>query len=375
MNNTIDSEWDNFLEYNLIDNIDITDNYYNTNNIHNNDNNYNNDNNGNNDNNMKCSDLYISTKTKIIYINKNIDIYDIFWKIPIIKYYKQEEGIIKKQIKVSLKNEEESYKIDEIIKNIDCYKTINVLNFINNPKGRIVYKDIRKITVGLSKKDLLFNKNTNKSAFYNCFVLTMRLFDENIFKEFHIKIFNTGKIEIPGIQNDNIVYKILDKLLSLLKEIINIDIIYNKNDIQNVLINSNFNCGFYINREILFNILRNDYLINACYDPCSYPGIQCVYYFDTNKNAIVNESINFKNIKYNTHIVKISYMIFRTGSILIVGKCSETILNYVYNYIKDILLKECKKIKLINNNIVDNSNISDKISKKKNKKKYIYTKY
>ena len=216
MNNNIDSEWDNFLEYNLIDNID--NNIDNIDNIDNSDNS-DDSNNYNDFTNIKCSDLYISTKTKIVYINKNIDIYDIFWKIPIIKYYKQEEGIIKKQIKVSLKNEEDSFKLDEIIKNIDCYKTINVLNFINNPKGRIVYKDIRKITIGLSKKDLLFNKNTNKSAFYNCFVLTMRLLDETIFKEFHIKVFNTGKIEIPGIQNDNIVYKILNNLVILLKKI------------------------------------------------------------------------------------------------------------------------------------------------------------
>ena len=358
----IDSEWDNFLEHSLIDNIEddnIEDDNIEDDNIK-----------DDNVNNIKCSELYISTKTKIIYINKIVDIYNIFWKIPILKYYIPEEGIIKKQIKVSLKDVEESNKMDDIIKNTTCYKTINILNFINNPKGRILYKDIRKITIGLSKKDLLFNKNTKKSAFYNCFVLTMRILVKDIFKEFHIKVFNTGKIEIPGIQDDNIVYTILDKLLILLKTIANIDISYNKDNIRNVLINSNFNCGFYINREILFNILRNDYLINACYDPCTYPGIQCVYYFDTNKNSIVTESINFKNIKYNTDIVKVSYMIFRTGSILIVGRCTELILNYVYNFIKDILLKEYLKIKLTNNiNIEDNNK---NLKKTKKKKKYIF---
>ena len=387
MNNTIDSEWDNFLEYDLIDNnSDNINNSININNINNSDNinnsiNINNSNNNSDnsendfmDKKITCSELYISTKTKIIYINTNIDIYNIFWKIPILKYYKQEEGIVKKQIKISLKDEEDSYKVNEIINNIDCYKNVNILNFINNPKGRIIYKDIRKITIGISKKDLLFNKNTNKSAFYNCFVLTMRLFDKNTFKEFHVKIFNTGKIEIPGIQNDNNVYTILDKLTTLFKDISNVDILYNKYNIQNVLINSNFNCGFYINREILFNILRNDYYINACYDPCSYPGIQCVYYFDINKNCIITESINFKNVKHNDNIIKISYMIFRTGSILIVGRCDEIVLSYVYNFIKDILLKEYSKIRLPNNIIDDRTSIIDK-TLKKTKKKYIYVNY
>ena len=344
----IDSEWDNFLENNNFNN----NNYYN-NNL--------------NDYKIECSELYISTKTKIIYINELIDIYDIFWKIPILKYNKQECGIIKKQIKISLKNKEESNNIDKIIENINCYKKIISLNYIDNPSGRIVYKDIRKITIGLSKKDLLFTKNNNKSAFYNCFVLTMRLFDENIFKEFHIKIFNTGKIEIPGIQNDNIVYIILENLKILFKSITDITINYNINNIENVLINSNFNCGFYINRESLFNILRNDYNINACYDPCSYPGIQCIYYFDNEKNSIIKEAINFKNIKYNKNITKVSYMLFRTGSILIVGKCSETILNFVYNYIKDILIKEYSKIVLSNKDIINDKPI------KNNKAKIIYT--
>ena len=64
-------------------------------------------------------------------------------------------------------------------------------------------------------------------------------------------------------------------------------------------------------------------------------------------------------------------MIFRTGSILIVGKCSETILNYVYNFIKDILLKEYSKISLINNDTTINNVKANKSIKCK--KKFIYT--
>ena len=33
-------------------------------------------------------------------------------------------------------------------------------------------------------------------------------------------------------------------------------------------------------------------------------------------------------------------MIFRTGSVLIVGKCSEEILNDIYNFLKTLLEKE-----------------------------------
>ena len=125
-----------------------------------------------------------------------------------------------------------------------------------------------------------------------------RLHNCNKIKEFHIKIFNTGKIEIPGIQNDNIVHKILDKLVILLKETTNIEIVYNKNNIQNVLINSNFNCGFFVNRNKLVKILKYNYNIQALYDPCSYPGIQCKFYYLSDKckqDGICNCSISVNN--------------------------------------------------------------------------------
>ena len=32
----------------------------------------------------KCSEIYISTKTIISYLNTTVDLRDVFWKIPII---------------------------------------------------------------------------------------------------------------------------------------------------------------------------------------------------------------------------------------------------------------------------------------------------
>ena len=39
----------------------------------------------------KCSDIYISTQTKIGHLNKEIDLNLLFWKIPIIPYYMQKK--------------------------------------------------------------------------------------------------------------------------------------------------------------------------------------------------------------------------------------------------------------------------------------------
>ena len=55
----------------------------------------------------KSSELYISTQTKISYINSPIDIFSSFWKIPMISYHEYGEGVIKKQIKFSFTNNEQ----------------------------------------------------------------------------------------------------------------------------------------------------------------------------------------------------------------------------------------------------------------------------
>ena len=376
---SLDEEWNNFINNN--DN-----NEFNENNKNNENNEYEAENNEyeaennedkneddeakNDKNEISASNLYISTKTKIIYLNiGDIDIYDVFWKINIINYNDQLEGIIKKQMKVSLTSKEESEIIDNKIENINNFTKIKIINKLENISNRSKYKDIRKISIGISKKDLFISRCKEKSAFYNCFVLSLRLLEDNIFKEYHIKVFNTGKIEIPGLQKNDSLYKIINYIINELSLLLNKEILYDNEKIENVLVNSNFDCGFYINREKLFYILRNKYHINAAYDPCSYPGIQCCYYYNNITNEVVN-NFNTNNIKKMENIVKVSYMIFRTGSVLIVGKCNDDILNNVYEYIKYILKNEFKQIVTVSDNIIKNKKLNTK--NLKNKKKLIY---
>ena len=102
----------------------------------------------------------------------------------------------------------------------------------------------------------------------------------NVFRESHVKIFNTGKIEMPGIQSDEMLYYILYKLVDLLNNECNLSVDFIREKTETVLINSNFNCGYFIDRDKLYNILKFKYNLHTSYDPCSYPGIMCKFYFD-----------------------------------------------------------------------------------------------
>ena len=76
--------------------------------------------------------------------------------------------------------------------------------------------------------------------------------------------------------------------------------------------------------------------MNSVYDPCSYPGIQSEFYFD--KKC---EKQNGKQpLEIDDNIIKVSFMIFRTGSVLIVGKCDDNILNTIYEFLKNLLSEE-----------------------------------
>ena len=196
-----------------------------------------------------CEDLYISTKTKVLYLNTPIEINEVFWNIPILEYGKQEEGIIKKQMKIVSKTIEEYEILKEKLNNQNYY-TENIIKQINNPEARrIKFKDERKITIGISKKDIMNCRGKVKNAFYNCFAIILRFLYNDNYKEIHVKVFNTGKLEIPGIINDDILVIVKEKIINLFSQIISPSIVFEEKNINsNVLVNSNFNCGFYVDK-------------------------------------------------------------------------------------------------------------------------------
>jgi len=283
------------------------------------------------------SDIYISTKSKIAYLEQPIEL-AVFWEIPVIPYASPTNGVIKKQIKINSKTQEELEYIQEKLKK-ELYYEEQVISHIDNPSGRIRFKDIRKITVGISKKDIMTYRSKKKQAFYNCFVMIIRLKVDDLFREFHIKVFNTGKLEIPGVQSDPMYELVLTQILQILQPYHSYKLVY-KQKSDTVLINSNFNCGFYINREVLFDILRNKYNIQAIYDPCSYPGIQCKFYYNNDIGIQTGSQINSENKDNYKNITEVSFMVFRTGSVLIVGMCDENVLRDIYHFIKSLLREE-----------------------------------
>jgi TATA-box binding protein (TBP) (component of TFIID and TFIIIB) len=317
--------------------------------------------------------LYISTTTKIAYLNKCVDLEQLFFDLPVIEYSDTTIGVLKKIMKFTCTDADTLQRLTEktLSANVDIISS-------NLSGSRLKFKDVRKISVGKCTKDII-QKVKKRSVFYNCMVIILRVRIQ-AFKEYHIKIFNTGKMEIPGIQSESEFDVVMQTLLQTLKSGFSI-----MGQADTVLINSNFNCSFYIKRDVLYDILKTEYGMQCVYDPCSYPGIQCEFYFDGQKETQTGlqdyDDIKGKGYGYckgrNTITVskmlmkktgkytEISVMIFRTGSILIVGMCNEEALYEVYAFFNKVLCKEYLRIKQ------DNPKCLPSALKNKRKKKYV----
>jgi hypothetical protein len=321
----------------------------------------------------ECSELYISTKTKVLFLNQELDLNNIFWKIPVYEYHTKNDCIIKKQMKIVSNTVEEYNDYKEKIKDIKYYKE-NIIKQIDNPTARrIKFKDERKITIGISNKDIINYRGKAKNAFYNCFALIIRFNYFGEYKEMHVKVFNTGKLEIPGVVNNNILDIIKKLVIDNLQPYLNDTIMFRQEcPDENVLINSNFNCGYYINRDKLQDILKHNYNLETAFDPCSYPGVKCKYYYNndlknteqTGKIDKTDNDLKMSDLNDTIKYTSISIMIFRTGSCLIVGNCNETILLFVFNFIKNILKNEYINIRAPSEKETE-KNKSTKLKKRK----------
>ena len=61
------------------------------------------------------TDIYISTKTIISFLDRKVDLPSIFWSIHVIPYNTMCEGVVKKQMKFNSTSSEEVSCIEQIV--------------------------------------------------------------------------------------------------------------------------------------------------------------------------------------------------------------------------------------------------------------------
>jgi TATA-box binding protein (TBP) (component of TFIID and TFIIIB) len=203
---------------------------------------------------------------------------------------------------------------------------------------------------GFSKKLLKkTRKNKTRKIFYN--QITLHVFKDQ--KIINVKLFNNGKIQMTGLKYESQGFDLLHDLINHFKQlyIFRDEIKMVHYDI--VLINSDFDIGFEIDRETLHSHIINSGIYSS-YEPCMYPGVNVKYFINQNQsNGICNCNI-MCNGKGKGHgdgdCKKITVAIFKSGKIIITGGQNKGQIVIAYNFIKDFIHNDPESYKLIKEN-------------------------
>jgi len=223
--------------------------------------------------------------------------------------------------------------VSKIAGEIDLSNIFEMLN-VNDDVKFIQYKEKDKGITTTKKK----RKNNPKKTFYN--QVTLHVFYDKIV---NVKIFNNGKIQMTGLKSEEMGNHIIRIVKDNIKNLELIEI-YNENDFyKTVLINSDFDIKYKVDREKL-----HDYMIDSgiysSYEPCFYPGVNIKYYYNSlydNGICLCENRCNGKGIGDGDGLCKkITIAVFNSGKIIITGGQSFNQIETAYEFIFNILSKE-----------------------------------
>ena len=195
-------------------------------------------------------------------------------------------------------------------------------------------------------------KKKNLGDFYNCTTVNVLI---SQIKSVNVKIFNNGKLQMTGISKPVDGKRAVDYICNMINDLTDndINIITNKKkykvfrfSYKTVMINTCYELGVCINREVLYNILSNRYNLNTIYDADGYPGVRVEYYYNTLTTNTQFEGICKCTAKCrgkgvgegDNNCRKISIAIFQSGSTIIAGGCNSIDpINKTYEFINDII--------------------------------------
>lgn len=288
------------------------------------------------------------------------------------------------------------------------FKYCNIVD-INSLEEGIIKAEYGNETRGICKKDIDNKKGKKKKVFYNQATLILKILsNNNKYKEVNMKIFTNGNLQMTGLKSEadgrrsiDIFFKNTKNLTSIIhnkdtnkmKSVSGIKNIENfeLDNFEIVLINSDFSTNFKIKREVLHNLLIQQYKLFSSYEPCIYPGVNSKYFWNKEyKNDFTKEDgichcckqCNGKGKGDGVgKCKKITISIFQSGNIIITGARSIEQINDSYKFINKILKDNYSELKRdvipffdLSDSESDCEDEKNHITIKKKSRNYVYLK-
>lgn len=236
----------------------------------------------------------------------------------------------------------------------------DAITIANEDEEGIVYVEYGKkkaetMYKGFSKKFLINKRkvSTTSKRFENQVTIVYRKIRNGQQGLLNTKVFRNGNLQITGIkhveQGREMVDTIIDILRKGFKESHEEPIVKEFDKLENVdyrvrLINSDFNIGFPIRRDLLYKVMYNKYTKDCSYEPCIYPGVKVQYFYNTlseckdgtchcESQCIIGKGSG----KEDGQCKKITVAIFQSGCVIITGAQSYDQINEAYTYVTTLL--------------------------------------
>ena len=244
---------------------------------------------------LKSNDLHVSAMVQISKLSSNINLLELATNLCI------------------------SDKISYIEHGSEIMKGFNPKNKPKKKKGKLI----------------------QKKFFYNQVTVHIQC-DKTI----NMKIFNNGRVQMTGINNNKQGNEAIDILLSEIHNlsdecklsIFDSENIEKEGDIETVLINSDFDIYHEIDRELLHRLIVEQGYYSS-YEPCTYPGVNIKYYHNPIRNNFgicdCEKPCNGKG-KGNT-CKKITIAVFKSGKIIITGGRSKENIQIAHQFITSFI--------------------------------------
>ena len=147
--------------------------------------------------------VHMKTRTQRYFLHRPIrtELEDLFWSIPVLPYESLREGVVAKDMRVQYKDPALLVRYEQEVETTrtqhPSLRVQETIFPIRNP-AIVAY---RRIQIGVQGKELRIQTRRTTRAFSYCFVVYVRwrLRPDAAFTETHVKLFNSGQIDVPGL--------------------------------------------------------------------------------------------------------------------------------------------------------------------------------
>lgn len=203
-------------------------------------------------------------------------------------------------------------------------------------------------------------KPEKKKVFFN--QATIHYFHKKVV---NVKLFNNGKVQMTGLKYEDQGKEVLEGLIEIILQvqeenksngILDKDVFSTKDNIQYekyrvVLINSDFDIGFPINRENLHReMVSPEVQMYSSFEPCIYPGVNIKYFYNKDHEDGVcqcNRVCNGKGLgNGDGDCKKVTIAVFMSGKAIITGAMCKDQLTIAHDYITEFVHSRKEKLQL-----------------------------